>query len=60
MNSKIGVLFISVIVAAVLWLLGGFVLGNSLGMICVMVGIAIVGLAAGNVMNSPCLTSEEK
>jgi hypothetical protein len=29
-------------------------------MICVMLGIAIVGLSAGNVMDTPCTTSEEK
>lgn len=43
----------SIIVAAVLWLVGGFVFGKAVGMVCVIIGIAIVGLAAGNIMNSP-------
>ena len=53
MNSKIGTLVISIIAAAVLWLVGGFVFGKAVGMVCVIVGITLVGLAAGSVMNSP-------
>ncbi len=53
MNSKMGLLVMSVIAAVVLWLIGGFVFGKAVGMVCVLIGITIVGLAAGNVMNSP-------
>jgi O-antigen ligase len=53
MDSKIRTLILAVIAAAILWLLGGFVFGKAVGMICVIIGIAIVGLAAGNIMNSP-------
>lgn len=53
MNSKTRTLVIAIIAAVVLWLLGGFVFGKSVGMICVIIGIALVGMAAGNIMNSP-------
>lgn len=53
MNSKIGTMFIAIIAAIVLWLVGGFVFGKTVGMICVLIGIGISGLAAGNCMNSP-------
>ncbi len=53
MNSKINTLVMTIIAAAVLWLIGGFVFGKAVGMICVLIGITMVGLAAGNVMNSP-------
>lgn len=53
MNSKVGLLVMSVIAAVVLWLIGGFVFGKAVGMVCVLIGITLVGLAAGNVMNSP-------
>ncbi len=53
MNSKINTLIMSIIAAIVLWLIGGFVFGKAVGMICVLIGITLVGLAAGNVMNSP-------
>ncbi len=53
MNSKMNLLVMSVIASAVLWLVGGFVFGKAVGMICVLIGITLVGLAAGNVMNSP-------
>ncbi len=53
MNSKMRTLVIALIAAMVLWIVGGFVFGKAVGMICVIIGIAIVGLAAGNVMNSP-------
>lgn len=53
MNSKIGLLLISIVVAIVLWLIGGFVVGKWLGMVCVFIGITIVSLAAGNIMDSP-------
>jgi O-antigen ligase len=53
MNSKTRTLVIAIIAAVVLWLLGGFVFGKSIGMVFVIIGIGIVGLAAGNIMNSP-------
>jgi O-antigen ligase len=53
MNSKIRTLVLAVIAAAILWLLGGFVFGKVVGMIFVIIGITLVGLAAGNIMNSP-------
>lgn len=59
MNSKMGVLWMSVLAAMMLWLLGGLVFGKEVGMVCVILGITIVGMAAGNVMNSPCTTSKE-
>jgi len=53
MNSKLNILVMSIIAAIVLWLIGGFVFGKAVGMVCVLIGITLVGLAAGNVMNSP-------
>jgi len=53
MNSKINTLIMTIIAAIVLWLIGGFVFGKAVGMVCVLIGITLVGLAAGNVMNSP-------
>jgi uncharacterized membrane protein YdjX (TVP38/TMEM64 family) len=53
MRSKITTLIMTIIAAIVLWLIGGFVFGKAVGMACVLIGITIVGLAAGNVMNSP-------
>ena len=53
MDSKVRNLILSVVIAIVLWLLGGFVFNHWLGIICVFLSIAIVGLAAGDLMNSP-------
>lgn len=53
MDSKIRTLIIAIIASVALWLLGGFVFGKSIGMIFVIVGITLVGLAAGSIMNSP-------
>jgi hypothetical protein len=53
MNSKVGLLTLSIMAAAVLFLIGGFAFGKSVGIICVWVSILIVGLAGGNLMNSP-------
>lgn len=53
MNSKINTLIMAIIASVVLWLIGGFVFGKAVGMVCVLIGITLVGLAAGNVMNSP-------
>jgi hypothetical protein len=41
------------IACAVLWLIGGFHYSHSVGIVFVVLGITLVGLAAGNVMNSP-------
>jgi len=60
MDSKTRTLVLSVIVAAILWLLGGFVFNHALGMVCVFVGIAIVGWATGNMMDTPEPTSGKK
>ena len=46
--------------AVILWLLGGFVFGHVLGIICVFLSIVIVGLATGNMMNTPEPTSGKK
>ena len=43
----------AVIACSVLWLIGGFHYSHTVGIIFVWLGITIVGLAAGNVMNSP-------
>ena len=44
---------LAIVVGIVLWLLGGLVVNNVLGIIFVMLSIVIVGLAGGNVMNTP-------
>lgn len=53
MSSKINMLIMAIIASTVLWLIGGFVFGKAVGMVCVLIGITLVGLAAGNIMNSP-------
>ena len=53
MGPKTRTLVLAIIVSTVLWLLGGFVVGHTLGMIFVVFSITLVGLAAGNIMNSP-------
>ena len=53
MNSKTRTLVIAVIASVILWLLGGFVFGKFIGMMFVIIGITLVGLAAGSIMNSP-------
>lgn len=52
-SSKLGTLIMAVIACAVLWLVGGFHYSHSVGIVFVLLGIILVGLAAGNVMNSP-------
>ncbi len=54
MNSTCGKLVLPAIAAIALWGVGGFVFGKAIGMICVMAGIIVLGLAAGNILNSPC------
>jgi hypothetical protein len=44
---------LAVVVAIILWLVGGLVVNNVIGIIMVMLGIVIVGLAGGNIMNTP-------
>ena len=59
-ENKVGVLVGAVILCVLFWLVGGFVFKASFGgMICVIIGITIVGLAVGNLMDTPC-PSEEK
>lgn len=54
-DNKVGVLVGAVILCAIFWLLGGFVFRASFtGMACVIIGITIVGLAVGNLMDTPC------
>ena len=60
MDSKVRTLVLSIFVAVILWLLGGFVVGHELGIICVFLSILIVGLALGNMMDTPCTTSGHK
>jgi len=60
MDTKIRTLILSVAVAIVLWVLGGFVVGHSLGIICVFLSIVVVGLAAGNLMDTPEPTHGDK
>jgi hypothetical protein len=45
------------VTAAALWLVGGFFLSKELGMVCVILGIALAGWAAGSMMNSECKLS---
>jgi hypothetical protein len=60
MDSKVRLLVLSVIIAVALWLLGGFVFGHALGIVCVFLSIAIVGWAAGNLMDTPQPSQENK
>jgi len=59
MDSKTRTLILTVVISVVLWLLGGFVLSHTLGIICVFVSITIIGLAAGDLMNTPELKHGE-
>lgn len=60
MDSKVRLLVISVIIAVILWLLGGFVFGHALGMICVFLSIVVVGWSAGNLMDTPEPSQEKQ
>ncbi len=60
MDSKTRTLVISIIIAVILWLLGGFVFNHTLGIICVFLSIVVVGWASGNMMDTPCPTSDKK
>ncbi len=50
----------AVAIAAVLWLLGGFVFGKVIGMVCVVLGIAVIGYTAGSIMNTPSPSTAAK
>lgn len=60
MDSKVRTLVISVVMAVILWLLGGFVFGHTLGIICVFLSIVVVGLATGSLMDTPEPTQGSK
>jgi hypothetical protein len=60
MDSKVRLLVLAVFIAVVLWLLGGFVFGHALGIVCVFTSIVVVGWAAGNLMNTPEPSQENK
>ncbi|MDD2721334.1 MAG: hypothetical protein PHH47_08515 [Gallionella sp.] len=60
MDSKLRGLFLAVPVFIILFLLGGFVVNNILGMILVIIAIGILGFSAGRVMDSPCSTAGEE
>jgi hypothetical protein len=60
MDSKVRTLVLTVIASVVLWLLGGFVFNHVLGIMCVFLSIVILGLATGNLMDTPCPTSDKK
>jgi hypothetical protein len=60
MDSKIRMLILSVVIAVALWLIGGFVVGHYLGIICVFLSIVVVGLAAGSLMDTPEPSSGSK
>ncbi len=53
MDSKTRTLIFTVVISIILWLLGGFVFSHALGMVCVFVSIAIIGYAAGDLMDTP-------
>jgi hypothetical protein len=54
-DNKVGVLVVAVILCVIFWLVGGAVFKATFGgMICVIIGIALVGLAVGNLMDTPC------
>lgn len=57
-NSNCKILVLPFLVAASLWLIGGFFLSKEMGIVCVILGIAIAGWAAGNAMNTECELSE--
>ena len=60
-ENKVGVLAGSIVLCVALWLIGGFVFGASFaGMACVILGITVAGLGAGNLMNSPCPSEQSK
>lgn len=60
-DNKMGVLVAAIVLCVALFLIGGFVFGASFaGMACVILGIAIGGLGAGNFMSTPCPSEQSK
>jgi hypothetical protein len=59
MDSKARYLILSVFVAVILLFLGGFVFGHVLGIITTFLSILIVGLAAGNMMDTPSQATDK-
>ncbi|MGC2048615.1 MAG: hypothetical protein WA635_08395 [Gallionella sp.] len=59
MDSKSRTLILAAIAAAILWLLGGLVFNMAVGMMCVLIGVFIVGWAAGDIMDSPSPSSKQ-
>ncbi|MBW8077554.1 MAG: hypothetical protein HKM01_06500 [Gallionella sp.] len=53
MDTKTRNLVLSVFVGIALWLIGGLVVNNSIGIVLVLLGIIIPGYALGSIMNSP-------
>lgn len=53
-------LVLACVAAAILWLLGGLVFNMAVGMMCVLIGVFIVGWAAGDIMDSTLPSSEQK
>jgi len=60
MDSKLRSFFLAIPVGITLFLIGGFVVNNKLGIIFVLLAIGILGYAAGRVMDSPCSTAGEE
>lgn len=59
-DNKVGVLIGAAILCVVFWLIGGFVFKATIaGMACVIIGITIVGLAVGNLMDTPCPSEKQ-
>lgn len=60
-ENKMTVLVGSIVLCIVLWLVGGFMFGASFGgMACVILGITVAGLGAGNFMDTPCPSEQSK
>ena len=60
-ENKTNVLVGSIVLCVTLWLIGGFIFGVSFGgMACVILGITVAGMGAGNFMNSPCPSEQSK
>jgi len=60
MDYKSRRLILASIMAAILWLLGGLVFNMAVGMMCVLIGVFIVGWAAGDIMDSPSPTASQQ
>lgn len=60
MDQKSLRLVLASVAAAILWLLGGLVFNMAVGMMCVLIGVFIVGWAAGDIMDSPSPSSEQQ